>query len=346
MMGALTARRRGQLRVIAVVVGVACVLGPTFNLFTQERSLDAAAQGLVDGLLISLVLGAYVVLVRDGVLRSWLRRQSFLANLVLNGTALLGLFLLMRGLGQVVTSGDPTRFGTSFVDVHLGYALPFVVLVVFAFQFVLQMNRMVGTNVLRYFLTGKYHRPVEEERVFLFLDLEASSKLAEQLGSSRYYEMLRRFVDDLSDPILESEGEVYQYVGDEVVVTWRRAPALHDANCIRCFFRIVDAIDGNAPQYERDFGVVPRFRAGLHGGRVTGGELGELRQQIVFVGDILNTAARLEDYARSSGRRFVASADLIDQIELPDGIRKENLGEFRPRGKDRTVTVYGISRAA
>jgi class 3 adenylate cyclase len=82
--------------------------------------------------------------------------------------------------------------------------------------FVLQMNRMVGANVLRYFVAGRYHQPTAEERIFLFLDLEQSTTLAERLGSARYFELLRRFVDDLTDPIVASRGEIYQYAGDEV----------------------------------------------------------------------------------------------------------------------------------
>jgi adenylate cyclase len=80
-------------------------------------------------------------------------------------------------------------------------------------QFVLQMNRLIGTNVLGYFVAGVYHRPKTEERIFLFLDLEGSTQLAERLGSTRYFELLRRFVDDLTEPVLEAEGEIHQYAG-------------------------------------------------------------------------------------------------------------------------------------
>ena len=105
-------------------------------------------------------------------------------------------------------------------------------------QFVLQMNRMLGANVLGYFVAGVYRRPKAEERVFLFVDLEGSTQLAERLGSARYFELLRRFVDDLTDPVLESEGEIYQYAGDEVVITWPIAAGVRAANCVRCFFAI------------------------------------------------------------------------------------------------------------
>jgi hypothetical protein len=109
-MAILTARSRTQLRVMSVVVCVACVLTPVFNMLTNEVSIDSALQGFVDALFVSVVLGGYIVFVRDGVWRAWLRERSFVANLLINGTAMLMLYLLMRGLGQVATSGDLSDF--------------------------------------------------------------------------------------------------------------------------------------------------------------------------------------------------------------------------------------------
>ena len=128
-----------------------------------------------------------------------------------------------RAIGQVVTTRDPHRFLLSFTDTHLLYALPFFAIVAVAVQFILQMNRMIGANILGYFVAGVYHRPKSEERMFLFLDLTGSTQMAERLGSARYFELLRRFVDDLTEPVLETGGEIYQYAGDEVVVTWPTA---------------------------------------------------------------------------------------------------------------------------
>ena len=329
---------------MGLIVSFACALTPIFNLLTSQVSLGSAIQGFVDALLVSTVLTAYVFFVRDGLLRAWFRRRSFVVNLLANGTVLFTLFLLARALGQLVTSGNPTRFYTSFSDAHLRYAIPFVATIAFGLQFLLQMNRMIGTNGLRYFLTGVYSRPKAEERIFMFLDLASSTQLAERLGGARYYELLRRFVDDLGDPILESRGAIYQYAGDEVIVTWDKTSGLQRANCVRCYFGIKDAVARNATGYQRDFGTIPTFRAGLHGGEVIAGELGDIRQEIIFTGDTLNTAARLEEYARQHRRGFIISGELLAQIELPDGVRAERLEEFRARGKEQTTIVYALTR--
>jgi adenylate cyclase len=341
--GMVSARLRIRLRQLAVIALVTCSITPLFNLLTSEFSGRELVQGLVDPLIITLLVGGYLLFVRDGALRPWFRRLPFWADLALSSAIVLAMFLVGRAIGQVVTSGNPGRFLASFGDAHLRYALPYFAILAVAIQFALQLNRMIGTNVLGYFLVGAYHRPKAEERVFLFLDLEGSTRLAEQLGSARYFELLRRFVDDLSEPVLQAQGEIYQYAGDEVVVTWPLAVGVREANCVRCFFGMRAAVDRQRARYERDFGVAPRFRGGLHGGTVTAGELGDLRQQIVFVGDILNTAARLEEYAKRGGLDLVVSGDLLTRLTLPPGVAATRCGELALRGKAAPVVAYSLS---
>jgi adenylate cyclase len=323
-----------------VVVGA---ITPVFNVLTDEASLRVALQGLVDAPLITLLVGGYLMFVRDGRWRPWFRRLGFVTDLVLSSVIVLALFLVGRAAGLMATSLDPRRFLTSFTDAHLAYALPYFAVVAVAVQFLLQMNRIVGADVLRYFVAGVYHRPKLEDRIFLFLDLEGSTQLAERLGSIRYFDLLRDFVDDLTEPVLEAEGEIYQYAGDEIVVTWRTEAGVRAANCIRCFFGIRATVTSHATRYEREFGMVPRFRGGLHGGIVTAGELGDLRQQIVFVGDILNTAARLEEYAKRASLDLVVSDALLKQIALPPDVAATPCGELALRGKEGRVTASSLS---
>jgi adenylate cyclase len=120
---------------------------------------------------------------------------------------------------------------------------------------------------------------------------------------------------------------------------------LAQAHCVRCFFWSRDAVARESGRYTRDFGTVPRFRAGLHGGTVTAGELGDLRRQIAFVGDILNTAARLEEYAKRAGLDLVVSEGLLRRLELPPEVEARRCGELALRGKEAPVVAYSLTRA-
>jgi adenylate cyclase len=330
---------------MAMVACVVCVITPAFNVLTSEASLRSAIQGLFDGVFITFLVAGYLMFVRDGGLRLWFRALGFWTDLTLSSAIVLALFLVGRAIGQVVVRGDPRRFVASFSDAHLAYALPFFVVVAVTMHFILQMNRMIGANVLGYFVAGVYRHPKAEERVFLFLDLQGSTQLAERLGSARYFELLRRFVDDLTEPVLEAEGEIYQYAGDEVVITWPIETGVRSANCVRCFFGIRAAVERNAGRYKDTFGTAPRFRGGLHGGLVTAGEIGDLRQQIVFVGDILNTAARLEEYAKRTDLELVVSGPLLRRLTLPSGVIATPRGDLEIRGKEARVAAFSVTGA-
>jgi adenylate cyclase len=337
-----TASTRIRLRRLLAITAASATLAPVFNVLTSRATVAEAVQGLVDASLISPLVGGYFLFVRDGRARAWFRRRRFLTDLALSSAIVLALFLVGRAVGLTITSGSSRRFLTSFTDAHLLYAIPFFAVVAVTIQVVLQLNRVIGASVVRYFVTGAYHHPTPEERIFLFVDLAGSTRLAERLGSARYFELLRRFVDDLTDPVLETGGEIYQYAGDEVVITWRMAAGRRDASCVRCFSSRRAPLARAAARYRRDFGVVPAFRGGLHGGPVTGGELGDLRRQIVFVGDILNTAARLEEYAKRSGADLVASGALLATLDLPAGIAAVPCGELALRGKGESVRAYAL----
>jgi adenylate cyclase len=124
---------------------------------------------------------------------------------------------------------------------------------------------------------------------------------------------------------------------------WPIEAGVRAANCVRCFFGVRQAVERSAPEYEKNFGAVPRFRGGLHGGTVTAGEIGDLRKQIVFVGDILNTAARLEEHAKRAGLDLVASQTLLDRVRLPSDVQASRCGDPALRGKDSSVVAYSLT---
>ncbi len=142
--------------------------------------------------------------------------------------------------------------------------------------FVLRMSEGFGPGILLDIIRGKYHKPIEEERIFMFLDIKSSTALAEKLGHNKYFQLLNEFFADITDAIKYSKGEIYQYVGDEVVVSWRVRNGIKNNNCLNCFFEAKKEIENQSSNYLHNYGVVPEFKAGLHIGFATVGEI-ELR---------------------------------------------------------------------
>ncbi|MBF9220494.1 adenylate/guanylate cyclase domain-containing protein [Hymenobacter ruricola] len=202
------------------------------------------------------------------------------------------------------------------------------------------LSNKIGRPALLRLLLGRYYHPVLEQRIFLFVDVKGSTALAEELGNERYSQLIRDFFFDMGAPIVAHRGEIYQYVGDEVVVTWEWKTGLKNANCVRCFFAMQQAIDRRRDYYLRTYGTVPAFKAGLHGGLVTATQVGAIKTELVFHGDVLNTTARIEAQCNALRSRLLLSAALYEALPHPAEFRFQALGEYPLRGKAGTVALY------
>ena len=216
----------------------------------------------------------------------------------------------------------------------------------FVVNFIRQINRLLGHNALLMFITGKYHQPMEEERIFMFLDLKSSTTIAEKLGNIKYHRFLNDFFHDISPAIVESKGTIYQYVGDEVVVTWTKEKGLKEANCIACYFRIAAAIHLKAEKYEAHFGFVPEFKAGYHYGPVITGEIGDVKREIVYHGDTVNTAARIRSECTTFKKNLLLSGELLNKLTITDYLSPQSIGTIRLRGKVEEMELFSILEAA
>jgi adenylate cyclase len=225
----------------------------------------------------------------------------------------------------------------------------FVTLVQVSFSLLLSLlyaaiSENLGHQVLIHFFTGKYHRPRVEQRIFMFLDMKDSTAIAERLGHDHYFELLSRYYEAMSDAIIDSLGEVYQYIGDEVVVSWRMEDGLKDANCLRCYFGLKQALAEQAGAFRTTYGVIPDFRAGMHVGEVTTGEIGALKKEIVFTGDVLNTTSRLQALTKDYQTDLLISSDLGSLLDSYGNYAFENLGTFYLRGKSEETALLTVNQ--
>ena len=208
---------------------------------------------------------------------------------------------------------------------------------------VVQVGRLIGLRTLGDVLVGRYHRPRTEERFFLFVDIAGSTSLAERVGSTAIHRFLGEVFRIASPVIDDHAGEVYQYVGDEMVITWTVAEGRDGARPVACFFAVDQALQRHATALDRAFGAVPRLRAALHAGPVVAGEVGGSRRAIVFHGDVMNTTARLEQATRDLDRQFLVSGDALDRLVGLEGVAAEDLGFHGLRGRATAVRVYAVT---
>lgn len=207
----------------------------------------------------------------------------------------------------------------------------------------LNVNDKYGPGVLSAYFLGKYHQPKQEERIFMFVDMKASTTIAERIGNIKFHNLLNDFFRDLTDPVLYTEGEVYQYVGDEIIVSWTMKHGLEDFNCVRCFYAMQEAIAVKKDSYQEKYGLVPEFKAGLHCGQVTTGEIGVIKRDIAYSGDVLNTTARIQAKCNDFNVQILLSKYLLDKLNIPqNSLIQKPIGEIDLRGKMETVALFTL----
>lgn len=259
---------------------------------------------------------------------------TFLGTVISNSFTLDEPILSKQVLNSVI------NFFGDFAYISI---ISYVAFILVGTLFFLEVSDNLGQGVLRNFLIGKYHKPREEERIFMFLDLKSSTTIAEKVGHIQYFNFLNEYYQDITRSIIRSYGVIYQYVGDEVVITWSMDEGLKNAHCIQLYFQMEHKIDQIKGKYEQKYGIVPSFKAGVHCGKVTVGEIGSIKKEIVYSGDVLNTTARIQALCNSYNSKMLISSELLHKLSpLDKDFKTDEIGEMTLRGKDKKVKIYSV----
>ena len=311
---------------------VSSIIGGIYAYFVHDAWRTGVALGAVFG----AAFPALEAFGFQGRIGPDLRRLPFLVYLGLRSAAYLVVIVVIEALIVRLLNGpQPVTLG----DIAFGLAVSVAGNLMFG------MAELLGPGVLVAFVVGRYHRPRREERALLFIDLTASTATAERLGEARFLDFLSAFIADVSQAVVENRGEIYKYVGDEIIATWRLRPERNDARIVRACFAARDKLAARRDVYQRDFGVGADFRAALHGGPVIVGEIGTFKKEIALIGDAMNTTARILDACRDSGHGVLASATLLERLaDLPAAIAVEPLAPIALRGKSAPLQVSALER--
>ena len=342
---AANATRRLRTAFILMLVCIPVSLSYEFIESALNETVDASVSFV--GVFVGIVLALPLALLEESGFDERMRRLPFSVAVITKSLVYVGSLLavfmfsgLVFGLLQGLHMED---FWASLAEpgYYFQTAAGFVLYLVIVFF--RQLDRLLGPGVLLRYILGRYHRPRREARIFMFLDLKSSTALGDELEGETYYELINEFFRDISGPVLDSDGEIYEYVGDEAVITWREERGIKDANCIRVFFDIDRVIEKKRQSYLDRFGVAPEYKAGVHMGEVVAAQIGDLKKALVFNGDVLNTGARIQAECSRLDRRLLSSATLFERLTLPEGWTAEPVGPATLRGKSEPVELVAFA---
>ncbi|WP_103072179.1 adenylate/guanylate cyclase domain-containing protein [Aquimarina sediminis] len=268
-------------------------------------------------------------------------RATLLKGLVIHVLIMVIIYLFIY-IFLRITGLSPDLLFIDFLDnpiiiVNLIYSILTNSIIVI----VLQINKLLGSGNLLKLITGKFYTPREEFRVFMFLDLKSSTTIAEKLGHIKYSRFIQDCFFDLS-VVEKHKAEVYQYVGDEVVLTWKIKKNTPINDCLKAFFAFKNQLIARTNYYDKTYGVVPYFKAGMDLGMVTVVEVGSLKREIAYHGDTLNIAARIQEQCKVFDASFLISGTTFEYVKKDKTFTYQNMGETKLRGKENTTSIYSV----
>jgi len=309
--------------------------------------------------LIYTSIGSFIMGLAQGWIEvTWLRKRyqekSFWKKILIKGTFYLVLLILFLCILTLFTNAirldttifDPVVFNSLIVfmkEFSFWSIIIYAGVILDIALFYSEITTYLGNEVFYNYSFGKYIKPKQEVRIFMFLDMKSSTTIAEKMGHRKYFDLIKTYYADMTDAILETNGEIFQYVGDEIVVTWPEKKGLFNNNCIVCFHKISEAFENTKSHYIKHFGQVPGFKAGFHIGEVTTGEIGIIKKDIIYTGDALNTTARIQSECNNYGVRALISKDLVIKLNPNPIFSFNKIGKLTLRGKQNAIQLFAIN---
>ena len=174
----------------------------------------------------------------------------------------------------------------------------------------------------------------------LLSDAENYTTLAEQMDPRELSRLMKDYYEHLFRPVNQQGGLVCNVVGDAMFALWpaRQTRLTQRTGACQAALQILDAVEcfnDDHPEHR-----LPT-RIGLHAGDLLMGNIGAADHfEYAPVGDIVNTASRLEGLNKHLGTRIVASAEAIDGVTA---VGTRFVGSFLLGGKTQPVDVYEVT---
>lgn len=300
----------------------------------------------VNVLLVSLIMGFILV----SVLRKFLRNSSLWVNLLLKTAILILIAMVMNFLiymsKEMIINGEDyitavRNFwkNTSRTEWFLPKMMEWTLLF-FLTLIALEINEKYSPGVFLDIILGKYLQPKEENRIIMFIDLRNSTPIAEKLGHKEYFEFIRDFIFCISAGIMEHDGRVYQYVGDEVVVWWPSTKT-NARKAINSLIESRKVLNKNTEVFKRYYGILPEYKAGVHTGSIMVGQVGISKKELVMSGDTINTASRIRSACTDLNQKFLISSEMKDLMALEEW-QTESMGVVDLKGKNNDLELFAL----
>lgn len=346
----ITTPQRRKLRISLRLIALGIGAGLFFVMLSDGvDEIFPLINGAIIGFLIAILASVFELHIYE----RRIRHQRFIVVLVTRTLfyllMIISVFVLEIGMARMIKEDlDLAGLMQNEAFLHYLYGGEFVASIFYTLalaviiNFSRQVSRKLGHGVLMSLITGRYYHPSEHEKIFMFLNVPDSDRLVNQIGRMSFHRFINDIVYDITLPILSNYGIIYQYVEDEMVVVWSMKEGIRNAYCVRCYFDIKDKLCEQREKYIKLYGITPTFHAALHCGAVVKGEIGFIKSEIVYHGDVLNTTSRILGACSHLENEMLISSQLLELIKMPVIYQIEKCGNIELKGKKEPMELFTI----
>ncbi|OMH31791.1 adenylate/guanylate cyclase domain-containing protein [Motiliproteus sp. MSK22-1] len=315
------------------------LFGFGYSVLVSERIIFGVVNGAFLGVGVFLFesmseCSKYIKRIKQGPLLSYMAFQSFVWTLIV-GLSLWISHSLLRALDVSLIN--------ELQDKHFLRHLLFCFFVVLVINYQIRLAQFFGYRVLTNILLGRYNNPKHENKIFMFMDIKDSTRLTETIGDYAAQNMISSFFFDISSIIVRNGGEIHRYIGDEVVVIWDYNEHGINVDYLRCLSDINDYVNSKKSYYQKKYGAFPEYRVGMHAGKVIASEVGDHKREIVYFGDTINTASRIQKACKEVEKDFLISKELLNRSQIPSDMCSQYIGRLPLAGKKSLLDVFSLS---
>ena len=265
---------------------------------------------------------------------------SLVLSVVLAVVFFFAIMLIFDLYNQIITLSTPI----------IGVFLSFLAVIVFRIMTEEKDKRrirdMFGTYVSTRVVDQIINNPPElggqdKDLTVLFSDIRGFTTLSESMSPQALVNHLNEYLTAMTGIILEYEGTLDKYVGDEIMCFWG-APLPQENHAMlacQCALRQMEGLrqlnESWPPERQLNIGI------GINSGIMTVGNMGSLqRMDYTLTGDNVNLGARLEGTNKSYFTNIIMSEYTYGLVQ--DKVIARELDNIRVKGKNQPVLIYEL----
>ena len=204
------------------------------------------------------------------------------------------------------------------------------------------LRMYVDENVLKFMGSREYEDSlmVNEtmEATVVFIDICGFTALTEVEPADTVVRLLNKYFDVMVKEIIAQNGHVDKFIGDAVMAVFRGD--YHLDRAIDACLSVRSQI-GKLPKEENDVSFMPQVAIGINSGELISGNIGSgnlRRLDYTVIGDVVNTAARLQSAAKAG--QIVISDAAYEKVK--ESFNCNQIGEVSLKNKANPVMIYEV----